>query len=723
MNSLRTAARLRLSIVLACAMVSVLGASPLAAGAAPPAEPRPTATDGLLHDTFDPSYRSPGGAVTEGTPVRLRLRTAPGAARSVTLRLYRYDAASDSTQSSNVPMSRVETGRGSDLYEVTLDAPNVPSILYYKFLVVGAGGAHAWYADDQRFDGDEKNEGGTGVASPYEPFPAFQITVYDPAFTTPGWLRDAVVYQIFPDRFRNGDPTNDPCRAGSPAGCPLFYDSAQARLHPTWNEAVEDPRQTGVWNRDFFGGDLAGVEQKLDYLQQLGVDTIYLNPIFAARSNHRYDTDDYLQVDTSLGGDPALASLVDAAHQRHMHLILDGAFDATSSDSRYFDRYHRYASDGACESSLSPYRRWFLFTDANIPCGTADYQSFDGIDTLPLIDHTDPAVRDFIYRAGNDSVLGHWDGAGADGWRFDVAFRIDHAWWRDLRPYAKSYADDGPLVGEVWSDASQYLLGDQLDSVMNYRFTADVLGFVRTQSWSDDNGSQEAYTPSELDHALAATREDYPPAAMAAMLNLIDSHDTNRALFMYTQPGDHGLTEAKQRLRLASLLQFTDLGAPMVLYGDEVAVNAPSLSSGPDGPNHDPYSRAPYPWADESGNPELYGPADASMAAYYASLAQLRRTHPELRDGTFTTLLTGDTTVSGRDDGTFAFARSDATGTAVVALNKSGTANTASIDVARYFPDGTTLTDALSGATERVAKGHLDLTLAARTGAVLLASR
>jgi glycosidase len=699
-------------------------AGALVAGIAPPvatAAAHGIRWDALLHDTFATDYRAPGGPVAEGAAVRLRLRTAAGDAAAVVLRVYRYEAASDSTVATDTPMPRVSRSGPYDLYAVTVHAPLVPSVLYYKFHVEGTAGDQVWYADDQRFDGDDRNQGGVGAASSDEPFPAFQITVYDPHFATPQWLHDAVIYQVFPDRFRNGDPSNDPCRPGSPAGCPVYYGDVQATLHPTWNEPVEDPHSSGIWNRDFFGGDLAGVQQKLDYLQRLGVTTVYLNPIFTARSNHRYDTDDYMQVDPALGGDAALASLVTAVQARHMHLILDGVFNHASSDSRYFDRYHRYPADGACESLTSPYRSWFAFTSATVPCGSGDYESFYGIDTLPQFAHDDPAVRGFFYRAGAGSVLGRWDQAGAAGWRFDAAFAIDHGWWRDLRTYAKSYASDGPLIGEVWDDASQYLLGDQLDSVMNYRFAQGVLGFVRSADWSDDVGYTEASTPSQLDHALHAQREDYPPAALAAMLNLIDSHDTNRALFMYTEPGDHGLVEAKQRLRLASLLQFTYLGAPMVLYGDEAAIDAPALTAGPNGPNHDPYVRAPYPWADQSGDASVYGPADGAMIAWYQRLAQLRSAHPALRSGSYTTLLTGDTTPDPHDDGVFAFARASAHDAAVIMLNKSSASDSARFAVGRWFADRTRLTDALTGAHVVVTGGYVRVTLAPRTGAVLLA--
>src|SRR5207253_11323717 len=168
------------------------------------------------------------------------------------------------------------------------------------------------------------------------------------------------VYQIFPDRFRNGDPNNDYCAPGSTAGCPTFYGGDAVVRHTIWNESIYDPRPPGpyqnTYSTQFFGGDLKGIQDRLDYLQSLGVDTIYMTPIFKARSNHRYDTDDYLQVDPALGGDAALASLKTETERRGMHLILDGVFNHSSSVSLYFDRYHRYASNGACESLNSQYR-------------------------------------------------------------------------------------------------------------------------------------------------------------------------------------------------------------------------------------------------------------------------------------------------------------------------------------------------------------------------------
>ena len=257
----------------------------------------------LFHDSFDARYRSPFGAVPTGTPVRLSVRVTGGAAKAAFVRVDAGDPATDAVTRSTVRMRR----RGT-LWSATIGTPAQPRILSYAFRVTTRSGTF-WYGDDYGDDKDDVHQGGTGRQSRFEG-QGFQLTVYDRAFATPSWLQGAVVYEIFVDRFRNGDPTNDYCRAGSTSGCPTFYGDVEPKLHPTWNELVEDARATGVFNRDFFGGDLEGVTEKLDYLKSLGVDAIWLTPIFKARSNHRYDTDDYLQVDPGLGGDAAWGSLV-----------------------------------------------------------------------------------------------------------------------------------------------------------------------------------------------------------------------------------------------------------------------------------------------------------------------------------------------------------------------------------------------------------------------------
>jgi glycosidase len=689
--------------------------------------------DGLRHDTFDAYYRAPFGAVPAGTQVTLRFRTMRFDVDAVDVRIYTYSPATNSTSGPvDLPLSyledRMEGGISYAIWSRSIATPTAPAILYYKFRVTDRLDVD-WYSDQTVDDHDNVNKGGNGSPSDNEPFPAFQLTVYEPSFSTPEWLAEANVYQIFPDRFRNGDPTNDYCVAGSTSGCPTFYGSEGIRVHEEWNSAICDPRNAAgpcpnAFGNQFFGGDLKGIEAQLDYLQELGVDTLYLNPIFSGRSNHRYDTDDFLRVDPALGGDAALASLVTELQRRGMRLILDGVWNHTSSDSLYFDRYGRHpGAGGACESTSSPYRSWFVFHNSNVPCGSADYEGWFGFASLPVLVDGNAQVRDFFYRAPGN-VTKHWYDRGVDGWRFDVADEITHDWWREYRGFAKSYKGDGPLIGEVWPNASRFLLGEQLDSVMNYRFRKNVLGFARgVADWgdNDNNGSNRIVplSPSQFDHALRSVREDYPEPATRAMLNLLGSHDTNRALYVLTFTGDTGLVQTKQRLQLAALFQFTYLGAPMTYYGDEAAINSPSLANGPNGPEDDPYNRAPYPWADEPGDPSIYGPADVAMIGYYGKLAHLRKERVALRQGEFVSLLTGDTTPSSSDNNTFAFARVAASEVGVVAINNGVSSNTASVPVAAYFSDGAVLQDGLSGATHTVSAGNVSLTLAARSGAIL----
>ena len=693
---------------------------------------------GFYHNTFDPFYRDQEGAVPESTTVTLRFRTLHSSGIwGVTARAYLFDTGSGTTTGpvdTGMPFDQNITVNGTeyDVWKTTLTMPSAPTVYYYKFKI-NRDTTNGWYSDDYLDDNDNVHKDGTGIASDGEPFPSFQFTVYDPNFQTPAWLQGANVYHILPDRFRNGDTTNDYCRAGSTTGCPTFYgaDPSTVIHYDTWNTQMCDPRSSSssCYNNftQFYNGDLAGVQSELDYIQSLGFDTIYMNPIFQARSYHRYDTDQYLHIDPALGGDQAFTNLATELNRRGMQVILDGVFNHASSDSLYFDRYHRYPTDGACESLSSVWRSWFHFNDNNVPCGSADYPGWFGFDSLPTFDHTNPAVQDFFYRAAGN-VTQYWYSQGASGWRFDVADdgNFPHSWWVDYRAHAKTYNGNGPLIGEIWPNASQWLAGDQMDAVMNYRFRKNITGFVRNAEWHDDNnnGTNDipGLTPSQFDNAIRAVRDDYPPQATAAMLNLLDSHDVNRALYVMTESGDTGLTQAKQRLELAALFQFTYIGAPMVYYGDEVAVNSPSQTSSANGPIGDPYTRPPYPWTDQPGDPTIYGPPDTSVESYYTKLAHLRKQYPVLQNGSFVTLLTGDTQQPGTAANTYAYARVLNSNIAVIAMNNSMSSNSATIPIDGLAADGTQLQDAISNATYTVSGGNISVALAPLTGVVLLPS-
>jgi len=684
--------------------------------------------NGLEHNSFADFYRAPFGAVTTGTPVNLRFRAFRNDLTAVFLRTYVYDPPTNTTAGPiDTALSITSFDATYDYWSLNYQTPATRKIVYYKFRVVD-GTDEDFYSDQYLDDHDNLGQGGVGSPFDVEPFPSYQLTVYDPSFSTPSWIQNASVYHIFPDRFRNGDVTNDWCRAGNTTGCPSLYGAPIASniIQTTWNTRMVDPRATGnnnAYGSQFYGGDLKGIENKLDYIKGLGFDAIYLNPIFKARSNHRYDTDDYLAIAPELGGDAAFQSLVAAANQRGMRIILDGVWNHMSQDSEYFDYFRRSPVVGACESLASPYRSWFNFYNSNAPCTFSDYEGWFGFGGLPALNEN-AAVKDFFYRTPTTNVTQYWYDRGAAGWRFDVAPDISHQWWNEYRGFAKSFKADGPLIGEIFQDASQYLAGDQLDSVMNYRFRKNVIGFARGLDWADNDNSGSnrilGLTPSQFDFSLRSIREDYPVPAQRAMLNLLDSHDTNRALYSFTVLGDTGLVQAKERLKLAALVQFTYIGAPMVYYGDEAGINSPSVGNSPGGlPEDDPYNRAPYPWADEAGDQNIYGPADNSLIGYYSKLGAVRKRFKALRTGEFSTVLTGDTTASSTDDNTFAYARTEGSEKLVVAMNNGAAANTASLPVASLFADGTILADQLGSGNYAVAGGTVNVTIPARGGMIL----
>lgn len=444
----------------------------------------------------------------------------------------------------------------------------------------------------------------------------WQLTVYEPDFTTPDWLAGGVMYQIFPDRFaRSGLPKTD-----VPAGRELRGDWGG---QPHWQ-----PDEGGVIrNNDYFGGDLRGIEQRLDRLKALGVTCLYLNPVFEAHSNHRYDTADYTRIDPLLGSREDFRSLCRTAAQLGIRVLLDGVFSHTGADSVYFNKYGRYPARGACDSPGSPYAGWYRFRQ-----WPNDYAGWWGFDTLPEVDECNPGFLDFI--CGPEGVARRWLADGAAGWRLDVADELPDAFLEALRAAAKCERPDALVLGEVWEDASnkqsyghrrRYLLGRQLDSVMNYPFRDAVLHFLC--------GGRA----SEFFHIVGDVVENYPPQVTRLLMNHIGTHDTERALTVLA--GDpvngwgrewqasHALTQEQRErglrlMRLASALQFCLPGVPCIYYGDEAGMEG----------YRDPFNRGCYPWGNE----------DNGLLQWYRKLGQLRRVCPALREGRFIPLPAGE---------------------------------------------------------------------------------
>jgi glycosidase len=660
---------------------------------APPPVPGPDGEvwwDGLGHNTRQDRYRVPWGAVPIGTPVILRFRSYHGDLTAVSVRVWSTAVEAQTLH----PMERVATTEGEpypyDWWQATLPPQDAPTILWYRFIVRDG-------VDEDYYEDDDLLDGGWGLAYDESPDYSFQIDVYDAGFQTPDWMKNAVVYQIFPDRFFNGDSKND----AQPSD-PAVYDhpvrvtawDGLPEGHCRGYEAVDCAEEP--LGRDFFGGDLQGIKDKLDYLAGLGVTALYLNPIFEAPSNHLYDTSDYLRIDPYFGSRGTFASLVREAGKHGIRILLDGVFNHTSSDSVYFDRYSRYPQVGAYESQDSPYYEWYTFSDW--PDG---YDSWWGFDSLPVLTEA-PAVRELIY-GDSRSVARWWLSLGASGWRLDVAPDKSHDFWRGFRPQVKAADSEAILVGEIWDDASPWLLGNELDTAMNYRFRRALLGFLNGDASDPNQGTIRGLNPDQFDSVLQSIKEDYPPPAYGTAMNLVGSHDTQRILWALT-PGARNredkeynaanLAEGKAKLKLLAILQMTMPGAPTIYYGDEVGLTGDT----------DPDDRRPFPWDG----------IDPDLLSHYQALTGLRNEHSFLRTGSFDRLYTHN------DHGTYAYGRKDPAGAAVIAVNRDTAAHDLAIDLAGYLPEGTGLTDALNGGSYSVTDGQVTLGLDPRWGAVLI---
>ncbi len=445
-----------------------------------------------------------------------------------------------------------------------------------------------------------------GVISNDSHIRAWQITVYDEAYHTPDWMKGGVMYQIFPDRFY---------RSGN-------YPIAKNKvLRGDWGGLPNyRPNEYGkVLNNDFFGGNLNGINKKLDYLKELGVTVIYLNPIFEAYSNHRYDTGDYMKIDPLLGTTADFDKLTEEASRRGIRIILDAVLNHTGDDSRYFNRYGHYKdSVGAYQSPNSPFFSWYNFR--NYP---ESYDSWWGIETLPAVNEASPSYQEFIF--GEDGVLKNWLRHGISGYRLDVADELPDFFLQKLRTAVKDEKSDAVVIGEVWEDASnkiayserrQYLQGKELDSVMNYPLKDAIISYVQSGN------------ATQLRETIYMLIDNYPKETLDCLMNILGTHDTPRILTVFggktcANKDEMAVTflsqkekiAARKKLMMAAVLQFTLPGIPCIFYGDENATEG----------YQDPFCRRCFDWTH----------TDEELTSFYKKLGAIRASLPQFRDGEY----------------------------------------------------------------------------------------
>lgn len=569
----------------------------------------------LIHNSRRSEHRVPFGAVCVGTTVHISLSVEEADASFL--------------------KGEVRTwvdGRGEALIPMTLGDNNTlvadipchePCLIWYSFIVTTSDGAQV------RVGARDGSTGGQGVMyTDRNDVPSFQITVYKHREHRPSWYERGMVYQIFPDRYRRDAKWRERAQAvvAKPRKGPGKH------LVERWEEppVYDRNEDKSIRSWDFYGGSLEGIREDLPRLKGMGITAIYLNPIFEALSNHRYDTGDYLSIDPMLGTEEDFRRLADDAAAMGISLILDGVFNHTGDDSIYFNRFGNYPGTGAWQSEDSPWRDAYCWHED----GT--YDSWWGIDNMPALNEKSEHVRNLLL--GKDGVIRTWLRAGARGWRLDVADELSDELIAEIKSAVLEERPDGLLLGEVWEDASnkvsyselrRYLLGDELDSAMNYPLRDAILGFLV--------GGETAHQCAER---LETLRENYPPEALSCCLNLLGSHDKPRiASVLGGGPNESQLPEeergrfrldensmglAKGRFWLATLMQMTFPGVPSIYYGDEYGLEGLS----------DPGNRRTLPTPEDA--------RDRDMLTMVRNTSMLRRALPFLIDGTLESFALND---------------------------------------------------------------------------------
>lgn len=620
-----------------------------------------------VFDSRDSRYKQPFGAVTCGTTVTLSLRPLTAEGFHGCDLVVTGEFAGTRQEIALLP---VGTEGEHTLFSGSFTVSKQPELMWYCFRFTRKDGSVVWF-------------GKNGYCADGEAA-AWQQTVYDDTNATPDWFGRGVTYQIFPDRFRR---TSIP----DPSGM-----TGNRFVHQHWNELMEYlPDENGIiHNRDFFGGNLAGIEEKLGYLKGLGVTTIYLCPIFEADSNHRYNTGDYEKIDPMLGDEEDLRRLCEKAHALGMRVMLDGVFNHTGNNSRYFNALGEYSTLGAAQSTDSPYYAWYNFQNWPI-----HYDSWWGIHTLPAVNESHPSYINYIID-GENSVIRRWLRVGADAWRLDVADELPDEFIARIRSVMMAEKPDSFLLGEVWEDGSnkiaysqrrKYLLGHETHGLMNYPFRVSAMDYLR-------GGDARNFV-----NAMESIRENYPPSAFYSCMNMLGTHDNPRILTMLgtfpkeapetrTERAEYRMTPEEYHrgarlLQTGAILLYAFPGSPTIYYGDEAGMEG----------YEDPFNRGTFPWGYE----------DRMLQRRFSLLGSLRNNRISLQKGSLRWIHA--------EDHVLAFAR-DYEGETTIAVTNAGDEPV----FLSFDWVGDLATDALSGQQFLTEGGKVSLCLPPLDGVLLV---
>ena len=706
-------------------------------------------TADIYFDSKDEAYKSIFGAVATGEEVTFTLATGTD--------IMSASLIVKGNENKSVPMEKAgEAENGVQKWSVSVSFATIGEYSYY--FAVSNGSSVKVYGDDDGYYG-------TGIVTDLTEVKPYDLVVYKSGFETPDWMKNAVIYQIFPDRFFDGDESNNDNQTTARGAVDYEYIT-------DWYTLPENPEQEGLldeetykatgayygdgqWSNEIYGGDLEGITERIDYLEALGVTVIYLNPVFSSISSHRYDACDYTEIDPILGTLGDFEELVSVAEQHGMKVVLDGVFNHVSDDSVYFDRYYKFLDDGLDTIGAYPYWayvydymadndvdqetaeaaakeyftaeygitdysyvEWFdVFTTTLKDDNGADvydtiglrtdkpvygYDGWWGYDSMPIIKSTNGSeyqtgnwAEKIIYNENNTSVTQYWISKGMDGWRLDVANEVSDETWQHFRNSVKSLDSEAVIIGEIWDDATKYILGDMYDSVMNYMFRNAVTSFAM--------GTDAESITKDMERL----RERYPQEAFYAMMNLVGSHDTTRILSYLDGIGDDRNQKdidsafptyektsdlAKQRQYLVAFLQFTYAGAPTIYYGDEIGMVG----------SDDPDDRRAFEW----------GKGNEALVTYYATLAEIRSQYSALRTGTVEAFDTENANV-------LAYVRRDSADCMIVLANNSESAQQVSFKLSDLNVTAAALTDILNGAECTIKEGVATVSVPALSGVIL----